>query len=391
MARPRGSNPFLDRVSTLFSSSPPALDRGPELSADESASETATLLANIPDPVILVDGRLRVRRANEAARAFWPTLDLDRPLSMALRAPEITEGAETAIRTGQSLILEHHERVPTERTFEVHLRVLTSAGREDRPDLLLFFRDFTSTKSVERIRADFVANASHELRTPLASLLGFIETLQGRARDDAVTRARFLEIMHEQALRMSRLIENLLSLSRIESRVHLHPTIAVDLLSIVREAADSLSALARERGVEVFLDGGNEPRFILGDRDELIRLVENLIDNALKYGQSGQRVEVALTPVPGDEDRPARVELRVRDFGPGIPADHLPRLTERFYRANVAENLEKTGTGLGIAIVKHIVARHRGRLDIKSEPRQGATFTATFPQAPARPEPQGRP
>jgi two-component system phosphate regulon sensor histidine kinase PhoR len=235
---------------------------------------------------------------------------------------------------------------------------------------------------VERVRADFVANASHELRTPLASVIGFIETLQGPARDDAAARTRFLGIMHEQALRMSRLIENLLSLSRIESRAHLYPTIAVDLVSIVREVADSLGALARERGIDLVVDGGSEPRLVLGDRDELIRLLENLVDNALKYGQSGKRVEVSLQPVAAEPDGPETVEVRVRDFGPGIPAKHLPRLTERFYRANVAETLEKAGTGLGLAIAKHITARHRGRLAIESEVGRGTTIRVTFPLAP---------
>ena len=225
------------------------------------------------------------------------------------------------------------------------------------------------------MRADFAANASHELRTPLAALAGFIETLQGSARDDSAARARFLPIMQAQATRMARLIDDLLSLSRIELNAHLRPDKQVDLVAIVRQVADSLQTLARDRGVEIALTTARPDRLVvLGDRDELMRVLENLIENALKYAASGKRIDIMLAI-----DGAREALISVRDYGPGIAPEHLPRLTERFYRVDVSESRAQGGTGLGLALVKHILNRHGGRLTIDSIAGQGATFTAHLP------------
>jgi two-component system phosphate regulon sensor histidine kinase PhoR len=223
------------------------------------------------------------------------------------------------------------------------------------------------------MRVDFIANVSHELRTPLASLVGFIETLQGPARDDPASRERFLDIMRDQAWRMTRLIDDLLSLSRIELREHVAPDRRVDLRLVAMQMLDTLRPMARDRGVNIAIDCSPEPAMVLGHDDELSRVVENLAENAIKYGESGKRVDVALTR------RGSEIELSVRDYGPGIAHEHLPRLTERFYRVDAAESRGKGGTGLGLAIVKHIVSRHRGRLAIESEPGQGAVFRVLLP------------
>jgi two-component system phosphate regulon sensor histidine kinase PhoR len=223
------------------------------------------------------------------------------------------------------------------------------------------------------MRADFVANASHELRTPLASLSGFIETLQGSARNDPQARERFLDIMKAQANRMARLIDDLLSLSRIELKAHVQPESQVDLAPIVRQVADGLLTLARDRGVEIGIDLPPEPLMVRADRDELIRVFENLVENALKYGASGKRVDIALSPTDNE------ALIAVRDYGPGIAPEHLPRLTERFYRVDVAESRAQGGTGLGLALVKHILHRHRARMTIDSAPGKGATFTVRLP------------
>jgi two-component system, OmpR family, phosphate regulon sensor histidine kinase PhoR len=229
------------------------------------------------------------------------------------------------------------------------------------------------------MRVDFVANASHELRTPLASLLGFIETLQGPARGDAAARERFLEIMRAQAQRMTRLIEDLLSLSRIELRAHVPPEGPIDLKPVAAQMIDTMGPLAREHGVDIAFSAPEGRLMVVGDRDELLRVVENLIENAVKYGGTGKRIEVALARTEPAHARAAEVELTVRDHGPGIAPEHLPRLTERFYRADVVESRQKGGTGLGLAIVKHIVARHRGRMTIESELGKGAVFRVTLP------------
>jgi two-component system, OmpR family, phosphate regulon sensor histidine kinase PhoR len=246
------------------------------------------------------------------------------------------------------------------------------------PDLvLLTFRDLTPLRRVEEMRADFVANASHELRTPLAALSGFIETLQGSARDDAKARERFLAIMQEQARRMARLIDDLLSLSRIELNAHRRPDTPADLVPILRQVVDSLQTLARDRGVTVNIEAAG-PLLVPGDRDELVRVFENLVENALKYGATGKRVDIKLAlAAAADDEQEATVS--VRDYGPGIAPEHLPRLTERFYRVDVRESRAQGGTGLGLALVKHILNRHRGRLTIESAPGAGATFIVHLP------------
>jgi two-component system phosphate regulon sensor histidine kinase PhoR len=245
--------------------------------------------------------------------------------------------------------------------------------------MLMTFHDQTPLRRVEELRADFVANASHELRTPLAALSGFIDTLQGPAKDDAAARERFLSIMRAQATRMARLIDDLLSLSRVELSAHVRPGTSVDLVSIIRQVADGLESLARERQVVVDINLPDAPVRIAGDREELLRLFENLIENALKYGASGGKVIVSLSSATTVEGTP-EIRVMVRDFGPGIAPEHLPRLTERFYRVDVGDSRAQGGTGLGLSLVKHILNRHRGRLLIESVPRNGATFTACFPK-----------
>ncbi|MCG6122216.1 MAG: ATP-binding protein [Microvirga sp.] len=358
------------------------------VATDRRVAVAEALLANVPDPVILVDRRSVVREANAAALTLFPGLRKRHPLSFGLRAPEVLDGVEDVLRSGLTEKVAYSQRVPAEVTFDVQIAALETDGEGGRsePGVMLFFRDLTNARRLETMRVDFIANVSHELRTPLASVLGFIETLQGPARDDAKARERFLAIMREQALRMTRLIDDLLSLSRIELRAHVAPTDEVDLAPVARQILDTLAPLARDNGVTIVPHFPATPALIRGDRDELLRVVENLVENAVKYGGSGGKVEVSLTR--RDESGPFWV-LAVRDYGPGVAADHLPRLTERFYRADVEQSRQKGGTGLGLAIVKHIVARHRGRLAVESEPGQGATFSVTLPALPAVQAPAG--
>jgi two-component system phosphate regulon sensor histidine kinase PhoR len=271
--------------------------------------------------------------------------------------------------------------VPVDRWYQAHVAPLRlgQAPADAHPDLVLMtIRDLTQLRRMEEMRADFVANASHELRTPLATLSGFIETLQGSAREDSAARERFLGIMKQQATRMARLIDDLLSLSRIELNAHLRPDTAVDLVAIVRQVADALQTLARDRDVEVVVAAPAEPVMVAGDRDELVRVFENLVENALKYGAAGKRVEIAVTR-DATSGRAGETAVSIKDFGPGIAPEHLPRLTERFYRVDVALSRAEGGTGLGLAIVKHILNRHLGRLDIDSRLGEGATFTVRLP------------
>ncbi|QCK84334.1 histidine kinase [Phreatobacter aquaticus] len=336
------------------------------------------LITALPAPAILLDARLIVRSHNARAHELIPGLRRGEPLTLGLRAPEVVEAVRAALATNTIQEVDYAERVPVMRWFraEVTPVAITARGRDEAiPDFVLVsLRDLSESRRLERLRADFVANASHELRTPLASVLGFIETIQGPAKNDPPAIARFLEIMLAQARRMSRLIDDLLSLSRVELNEHVRPTDRIDLVPLIGHVRETLGPSAASQGVSVSLDCQEPSLMVAGDRDELIRLFENLTQNAIKYGAEGKKVEIAVTRDRSNPDREEAV-VAVRDHGPGIPPEHLPRLTERFYRVDVVSSREKGGTGLGLALVKHIVNRHRGRLTIESPPGEGATFT----------------
>jgi two-component system phosphate regulon sensor histidine kinase PhoR len=336
------------------------------------------VVAGLPDPVVALDRDGRVLAVNDRARRLAPALRQGELVALALRMPELIEAIGRAGAEGEEQRVVYFERVPLDRWYETIVMPVKRAANATSPDFVLMtFHDLTPLRRVEEMRADFVANASHELRTPLAALLGFIETLQGSAREDSKARARFLAIMQEQARRMARLIDDLLSLSRIELNAHRRPDTPVDLAPIVRQVADGLETLARDRGVTVNIDNANAMS-VLGDHDELVRVFENLVENALKYGAAGRRVDIKLGQGSSAEGEP-EAQVSVRDYGPGIAPEHLPRLTERFYRVDVTESRAQGGTGLGLALVKHILNRHRGRLTIESAPGAGAVFTVHLP------------
>jgi two-component system, OmpR family, phosphate regulon sensor histidine kinase PhoR len=339
------------------------------------------VISGLPDPAIALTPDSLVVAFNASVQQITPGILRGEPISFALRAPDVLEAIRAVAAIRQIRHTEFFQRVPTDRWWEATIAPLVLPGETptfDRNLVLLTLRDLTPLRRVDEMRADFVANASHELRTPLASLSGFIETLQGPARNDAPSRDRFLAIMKEQATRMARLIDDLLSLSRIEQKAHIHPNSPIDLVAIVHEVADGLSPLAHEREVEIKIAEEADALVVSGDRDELIRVFENLIENALKYGAPGKRVDITLTrePMTG-EARDAIVS--VKDYGPGIAPEHLPRLTERFYRVDIGESRAQGGTGLGLALVKHILNRHRGRLMIESTPGAGASFSVRLP------------
>ena len=329
-----------------------------------------------PKPAFLLDAGGAVRYANEQAAMLFPATRPGDAFTLTFRRPEFAEALELA-GSGQQTSLEFREPGETSITYLVTIGPLRSPGG-GVGFLLVTFDDVSDRLAVARMRADFVANASHELRTPLASLTGFIETLLGPARNDPVATEKFLGVMLDQARRMRRLIDDLLSLSRVEMRAHSRPTARVDLVAVLRHVGDAMQPLAAEHSVALVVDAPPGPVEMIGDRDELVQLVQNLVENAVRYGGSGGRVEVSLDLPPGDRRIAA---IHVRDYGPGIAAEHIPRLTERFYRVDVGASREMKGTGLGLAIVKHILTRHQGRLEIESRPGEGALFTVTLPLA----------
>jgi len=349
-------------------------DREADANRPTFGSITAeSLAAAVSDPLVIFDRVGLVVHLNSACAVAFPGLSPRASLALRFRAPEMQQLIATLLEQGRTMSIDYPERVPVERWF----RVTGSPMGEGGHLFVIIFKDQSETRRIDRMRADFIANASHELRTPLASIAGFIETLRGPARNDAAARDQFLQIMQTQTSRMARLIDDLLSLSRLEMKPYLNPDERVDLKPLIEGVIDALNLLAAESGVRIESDLGDQPLIVGGSRDELTQVFENLIENACKYGQSGGRVQISATRA-GQQNG---IDVTVRDFGPGIPEEHIPRLTERFYRVDVETSRGQKGTGLGLAIVKHILTRHGARLTIRSSPGEGAAFTVHF--APA--------
>lgn len=345
----------------------------PEVTPVASVAETGAAFEAIEMPVIMLGADGTILHTNAAAERAFGDLVRGQHLSARLRSPGILDMVRETMRTNQPNQIEHSERLPSERVYIA--RIAPIPGSESAAEKLyaLSFKDVSDLRSLDRMRSDFVANASHELRTPLASLRGFIETLQGPAKGDPAAHERFLGIMLDQATRMSRLVDDLLSLSRLELKSHIAPDQRVDLVPLVGHVCDTLGPLAEDLGVEMHIHVPEGKVEVTGDRDELVQVIENLVENACKYGQDGKSIDIHLR-----RDENDRVEFSVKDKGPGIPAEHVPRLTERFYRVSVADSRSKKGTGLGLAIVKHILTRHRARLIVRSELGKGTDFTVRF-------------
>ena len=340
---------------------------------DALASQVRTeeaIVETLPDPLIVIGPDRAVLRANAAANAAYGS-----DIATVLRHPGLRSAIDRVFSSGAPQGADLFLPVPVTR--EVHATVFRLGGQR----VAAVLSDRTRERALERMRADFVANASHELRTPLTSLLGFIETLRGPAADDPPAQARFLAIMAEQAGRMNRLIDDLLSLSRIELTEHQVPTEMVSLEELVSDTAASFEPRITSKGIRLELDVPEDLPDVPGDEDQLGQVLQNLLDNAVKYGREGGTVRVMAARVPPGGRWPARpgVTVSVADDGAGIPREHLPRLTERFYRVDTGRSRAVGGTGLGLAIVKHILNRHRGQLAIESREGEGATFTVWLP------------
>ena len=343
------------------------------------------VLESLPDPLLLIDAEATIVSTNRAAREIFGEALAGRAVASNLRHPEVLKAVESALEQRQGRTVEMTVLVPIERNFAVSVEPLPEPGPDDSRALILL-HELTAMKRTEQMRADFVANASHELRTPLSTLVGFIETLRGPAKDDPEAHERFLEIMHEQSLRMSRLVNDLLSLSRIELNEHTPPRDLADLSRILASVKATLDMQAATKDMEIQLEieAGLPP--VTGDEDELAQVAQNLIDNATKYGRAGTPIRVVArradsVPASLPKAPHGAVLVSVQDQGEGIPREHIPRLTERFYRVDKARSRDLGGTGLGLAIVKHIVSRHRGALAVDSQVGKGSNFTIYLPVA----------
>ncbi|MFN3823860.1 MAG: sensor histidine kinase [Pseudorhodobacter sp.] len=332
------------------------------------------LLEAVPLPALLVDGQERIVVVNTAAAHLLGAATLGRLYPTALRQAGVQGAIEAALHRGEGGQARH---VVQDGASETVYRVSVTAIEEGA---LCVFEDVSEPEQIAQMRRDFVANVSHELRTPLTALLGFIETLQGAARDDPAARDRFLAVMAREAGRMNRLVGDLLSLSRVEAQERIRPTERVDIAGLIRRVLSDLRPVAAAAGVTLNPSGLDREVFLRGDADQLTQVLTNLIENAVKYGAAGKTVHVSLSRAEREQGlRGPAFRIAVRDEGEGIDAIHLPRLTERFYRVDSHRSREKGGTGLGLAIVKHILNRHRGRLRIESEQGRGSTFTVILP------------
>ena len=373
----------------------------PDTIARAGAGSAAQLILELlPEPVLLVRGgegeTPEIAYANKAARDVFRLELTGAPLGAALRRPEVLEAIEAALATSTSTEVAFETIGVQPRYWMAFARPLeTEPGMLN--ELVVVLRDETDARRTERMRADFLANASHELRTPLASLAGFVETLRTHAKDDPEARDKFLGIMAQQANRMARLVDDLLSLSRIELNEHIAPSGKVDLARTIQDVSDAIRPLTAEREVKISVRADANAGSVTGDRDQLVQVIQNLVDNAVKYtprrgdvrvdlefainleaARAPSRSGVSLSLLsPDASDGQSYVVLRVSDFGQGIARQHLPRLSERFYRV---EGQRSGGTGLGLAIVKHIINRHRGGLTVESAEGEGTTFSVYLPR-----------
>lgn len=360
----------------------------------------------LPEPLFILDANGIVEHANPAALELTGLAEASgRHFASVLRSPIVFEAAEQVLAKNEPETVEFTTTGSIERTCRAYITPIDVGGPdgEARPRALIFIRDLTSERRLEQMRADFIASASHELRTPLASLIGFIETLRGHAKDDPDAREKFLAVMQSQAERMQRLVADLMSLSRIELNEHVPPRDIIDLAETTEDVIDSLAPIFENAGAIIdFTRDSDQPMRIRAERDEIFQAIQNLLDNAVKYGGDPAMVKIRVgrgaAPSPFTEGAPAHragdsadqvagrlnvsvddlVFVQLRDFGPGIERADLPRLTERFYRVNVERSRKSGGTGLGLAIVKHIMNRHKGGFQIESRLAAGVAFTCYF-------------
>jgi len=349
---------------------------------ERKATDAERIIESLPVPILFVGHDKQVVSANRAARTIVGEKPVGRTLSTVTRDPGVLDAADSVLAGSEGAEVELSIIDALTRHFLAQVLPIR-APEGDGTAIIIALQDLTAAKRIDQTRSDFIANVSHELRTPLSSLIGFIETLQGPARDDTAARERFLVLMQEQTARMLRLIGDLMSLSRIELHEHSRPSGRVDVASAAQRVVEVMQIRAKQKSVGLRLEMPDRPAPAIGEDDEIMQVIQNLVDNAVKYSPEGSKVTVAVR-----HDKPATggeaVTIAVRDEGEGIAPEHLPRLTERFYRVDAARSRALGGTGLGLAIVKHIVNRHGGRLEIESSPGEGSSFAVSLPAAPVK-------
>jgi len=375
LAPPRGL--YLDDIrysDSIMQSAHLPLEPTPHLASGIGAA----MLEQMPLPLLVITRKGRVAYANQFAYDLLPDMVIRQHFSETLDAPKFIEAVQAAIDSGETGKVRFSLTTGPERFFVAHIGLLP-AGSEFGKSIRVIaaIEERTTMLKSERMRSDFIANVSHELRTPLATILGYIETLQGHAKDDAEARTRFLAVMAKQASRMQNLVNDLMSLNKIEIQEHNRPVTPCALAPLASEAIAAVLPLADRLGTSVSAHLPADMPRIRADHGQILQVVVNLLENAIKY--SDQSAPVRLFNATASADYPSQIGLSIQDIGPGLAPEHLNRLTERFYRVNVAKSRDQGGTGLGLAIVKHIINRHEGALQIESILGQGSTFTIWLP------------
>ncbi|MBC04832.1 ATP-binding protein [Thalassospira sp.] len=351
---------------------------------EAQTSTDAEILDHLPNPVVMVNRQRVVTGFNRAAKGLFHNLETGRDLTRFIRDPILLDAFDDVANERETM--KHAEFVLASDAHR-HFDVLTArlpAATGDR-NYVLTFSDLTELRKLEQMRADFATDAGHELRTPLSVLLGFIETLEGPAKDDPDALNQFLPVMRDQAQRMQHLIEDLLSLARIELNEHTPPSEDCDVGKIIGKVAQSLAMKAQDKGMNIRVTSTLDDTGMVGEEKELTQVFVNLVENAIKYGHANTDVEVSISLAKNPPGALARfrhdriMAVAIRDHSDGIAREHLPRLTERFYRVDTARSRAVGGTGLGLAIVKHLVQRHRGTMQIESEQGVGSVFTVYLP------------
>jgi two-component system phosphate regulon sensor histidine kinase PhoR len=350
---------------------------GTTTNADKLLSWT-DLASAMPDPAIILDRSSAILNFNASARQLFDRLKPGLPLEHINRDPGLIAAVSGAIANGEKRTTSLAPRGGPGPRLTATVTPVGGSSHEPAA-VLITIHDQSEQHRLLEMRSDFIANASHELRTPLASVRGFIETLQGPAKNDPIARERFLAIMADQAERMTRLIDDLLLLSRVEEKANLKPTGSVALNEVIDDVVRSLTAIAAARSITITVEPAPAPLVATGDRDELFQVFHNLIENAVKYGRDHGHVKVSLAKMGKREGREEQAVVTVTDDGPGIAPEHLPRLTERFYRVSDEHSRKVGGTGLGLAIVKHVLNRHDGELSVESVVGKGTTFRVALP------------
>ena len=390
-SRCQGVSQLLDRLIRILRWQPTQSERNPRVGrassaiaaeADRDHVSWHALVDALPDPALVLDQAGTVIYHNPLVADLYPRVRIGSAITLLSREPDLLTAIDQACRSADRTVVHLHDRVPvTRRMSAIVSRIGEAEPETGSPSILVVLRDLTDQEKHAQIRSEFIAYASHELRTPLASLKLIVETLQGPARKDPEKRERFLSMMLVQASRMAQLIDDLLSLSRIEMRAHLPPRDIVEMSALLESVLQALEPLAESNDIKLELINRVGAIQVRGDRDELAQVFHNLVQNAIRYGRPGGFVRMTV-----DREQPAGaanaiVRIAVCDNGIGIAPEHLPRLTERFYRVSAVDSRAKGGTGLGLAIVKHIITRHRGDLDITSTPDEGSTFTVTLDES----------